>query len=252
MMTLLGCTQLFDSKQSNTSEKQHSHNLPKPVSVEDKWKSRSGIEFEHFDTSVRPQDDLFRYVNGKWLDSFEIPADKSNYGVFSELAEKSRNDVKAIIEQASEEPTENGSDSQKVGDLYLSFMNRTQLNKLATTPLYSEIEKIESIENLSDLSEYLAYAQLVTRAPFYVWVGTDSKSPDKYITRMGQSGLGLPNRSFYLKKDEKSQKIRQQYIKHIAEMFDLIDSDDPIIVADFVMSLEMQLAENQWTKEKIA
>ena len=130
----------------------------------------SGIDTSHFDTSVRPQDDLFRHINGKWLDEFEIPGDKSNYGSFTKLGDQAREDVKAIIEEASQSNAEQGTDAQKVGDLYKSFMNVALLDEKGTTTLEPELAKIDAINNLSDMSDYLAYAQMISGAPFYTYV----------------------------------------------------------------------------------
>ncbi|NVK21040.1 MAG: peptidase M13 [Kangiellaceae bacterium] len=211
----------------------------------------SGIDKSHFDMSVRPQDDLFRHTNGLWLKNFEIPADKSNYGAFTLLAEKAKDDVKAIIEEASEGNAEKGSDAQKVGDLYKSYMNAELLEELGNKPLESELAKIDAIENLADLSEYMAYAQMISTAPFGVFVYVDAKNPDAYITQMGQGGLGLPSRESYLKDDEKSQKVRDQYVEHVAKMFELAGVEGGQEKAETVMAIETQIAQNQWPKEKL-
>lgn len=211
----------------------------------------SGIDKTHFDHSVRPQDDLFRHVNGKWLKEFEIPADKSNYGAFTMLAEQAREDVNAIIEEAANSNAEKGSDAQKVGDLYQSYMNEELLEELGTKPLQPELEKIAAIENLSDLSEYIAYAQMVSEAPFSTYVYIDAKEPDTYITQMSQNGLGLPSRDFYLKEDEKSEEIRQKYVEHMEKMFELAGVENGAEKAKTVMAIEMQIAENHWPKEKL-
>lgn len=217
---------------------------PAPVLV-------SGIDTSNINQDIRPQDDLFRHINGKWLDTFEIPDDKSNYGSFTRLAEKAREDVKAIIEEASQSDAAQGSDAQKVGDLYKSYMNLEKLEQVGVSPLADEFARIDAINNVSDLSDYIAYAQIVSDAPFYVYVYIDDKQPDTHITHMGQSGLGLPNRDFYLKDDEKSQKIREQYLSHIATMADLAGLDNGEAMADTVMDIESKLAEQQWTKEKL-
>jgi len=209
----------------------------------------SGIEIANIDFSIRPQDDLFRHVNGKWLDAFEIPADKSNYGAFTKLADKSRDDVRQIIEQASQSDAIQGTDNQKVGDLYKSYMDEAVLNALGIKPIQSELDKIDAVSDISDLSEYIAYAQMMTGAPFYTQVGIDSKAPSTYITKMGQSGLGLPNREFYFDEDDK--KIRKQYLEHISNMFQLVGIADSRSKAASVMSLETQLATKQWPKEKL-
>lgn len=211
----------------------------------------SGIDKTHFDHSVRPQDDLFRHVNGKWLKEFEIPADKSNYGAFTMLAEQAREDVNAIIEEAANSNAEKGSDAQKVGDLYQSYMNEELLEELGTKPLQPELEKIAAIKNLSDLSEYIAYAQMVSEAPFSTYVYIDAKEPDTYITQMSQNGLGLPSRDFYLKEDEKSEEIRQKYVEHMEKMFELAGVENGAEKAKTVMAIEMQIAEKHWPKEKL-
>lgn len=211
----------------------------------------SGIDKSHFDTSVRPQDDLFRHVNGKWLKEFEIPADKSNYGSFTKLAEQAREDVNAIIEEAAASNAEPGSDAQKVGDLFKSYMNEELLEELGTKPLQPELDKVAAIKDLSDLSEYMAYAQMFSRAPFSTYVYIDAREPDTYITQMGQSGLGLPSRDFYMKDDEKSEEIRNKYLEHVAKMFELAGLENGSEKAKTIMAIEMQIAENHWTKEKL-
>ncbi|MFT5573012.1 MAG: putative endopeptidase [Cryomorphaceae bacterium] len=211
----------------------------------------SGIDMSRVDSSVRPQDDLFRHVSGIWLNEFEIPADKSNYGSFTSLADKAREDVKAIIEQASAGEAPKGSDAQKVGDLYKSFMNEALLDEIGNTPLAEEFAKIDAVANASDLSDYIAYAQIVSDAPFYVYVYIDEKQPDTHVTLMGQSGLGLPNRDFYLKEDDKSKEIRSQYTAHVAKMAELAGLENGQTVADTVISIETQLAEKQWAKETL-
>ncbi|WP_251357977.1 M13 family metallopeptidase [Kangiella sp. TOML190] len=211
----------------------------------------SGIDKSNFDMSVRPQDDLFRHVNGTWLKEFEIPADKSNYGAFTLLAEKAKEDVKAIIEEASKSNAEKGSDAQKVGDLFKSYMNEDKLEALGTAPLTPEFAKIDAIENLDDLSEYLAYAQMISTAPIGVFVYVDPRDTENYITQMGQSGLGLPSRETYLDEDEKSAEIRKAYVEHMSKMFELAGIDKPEEKAASVMKLETELAAKQWAKEKL-
>ncbi len=211
----------------------------------------SGIDKQHFDHSVRPQDDLFLHVNGKWLKEFEIPADKSNYGAFTMLAEQAREDVQAIIEEAANSKAEKGSDAQKVGDLYQSYMDEELLEELGTKPLQPELDKITAIKDLSDLSEYIAYAQMVSEAPFSTYVYIDARQPDTYITQMSQNGLGLPSRDFYLKDDEKSEEIRKKYVEHIAKMFELAGVENGAEKAETVMAIEMQIAEKHWPKEKL-
>ena len=115
----------------------------------------SGIDFNRMDKNIRHQDDFYRHVNGKWLDELVIPADKSNYGTFTALYEIARENVKAIIEEAASEKNVKGSNNQKVGDPYLSFLDTVKLEKLGPASLSEELAIVESIHNISDLSEFI-------------------------------------------------------------------------------------------------
>ena len=210
----------------------------------------SGIDFTRIDDSVRPQDDFYRYVNGTWLKEFELPADKSRYGTFTKLREKARKDVKKIIEEASTKEAALGSDNQKVGDLYRSFMDTEKLEKLGSSSLNVEMGKIKKIKNISDLSEYIAYSDIITSAPFRIYVYIDKKNPNEHITYCSQSGLGLPNRGYYMDEDEKSENIRNEYINHISTMFNLYGLDNFNDKANKVMEIEKKLAQFHWKKEK--
>ena len=210
----------------------------------------SGIDFNRIDNTIRPQDDFYRYVNGKWLKEFELPADKSRYGTFTKLREKAREDVKQIIEEASNKESVKGSDNQKVGDLYHSYMDIKKLEELGASSLDSEMEKINNIKNLSDLSEYFAYADIISSSPFGIYVYIDKKNPDEHITYCSQSGLGLPNRGYYMDLDEKSQNIRDEYVIHLSKMFELYGFDNFSDRANKVMNIEKKLAKIHWKKEK--
>ncbi len=210
----------------------------------------SGINLENFDRSVRPQDDLFRYVNGTWLANTDIPADKSNYGAFVILADKAREDMKAIIgESASAADVKPGSDAQKVGDLYNSYMDTARLNELKVQPLQAELAKIDAIADKKALAAYFAEAHRIgSDSPFGFYIDTDSKQPDRYISYFVHSGLGLPDRDFYFKDDEKSREIRDKYVKHIEKMFTLAGFDNPAQSAQTIMALETRIADAHWTR----
>ena len=232
-----------DNKSNSKIEKKEAQTTEMAV-------AKSGIEIENMDSKTRPQDDFYRFVNGAWLDKTEIPADKSTYGSFTALSDKSRRDVKAIIEETSKlENVEKGSDAQKVGDLYRSYMNTDKLNELGASPLLPEIEKIDAMENHDDVSVYFAETQLIgTDAPFGFWVNNDSKNPTEYITFFSQSGLGLPDKDYYFKQDEKSEKLRNDYVEHVGKMFALTGIKDAESNAKKVMALETAIADIHWTR----
>ena len=120
----------------------------------------SGIDFSRVDSTIRPQDDFYRYVNGTWLKEFELPKDKSRYATFTVLREKAREDVKNIIEEASKKNSPSGSDNQKIGDLYQSYMDTLLLEETGIQSILTELEKIDEINDFFDLSEYFAYADI--------------------------------------------------------------------------------------------
>lgn len=210
----------------------------------------SGIALANMDKTVRPQDDFYRYVNGTWLDNTEIPADKSTYGSFTALRDKSREDVKAIIEETAKlENVEKGSDAQKVGDLYRSYMNVDKLNELGASPLKPEFEKIEAMKTHDDVAVYFAESQILgTDAPFGFWVNNDSKNPTSYISFFTQSGLGLPDKKYYFKDDEKSVQLRADYLEHVGKIFALTGDSQSTENAAQIMALETSIADLHWTR----
>ncbi len=210
---------------------------------------KSGIELSNVDQSIRPQDDFYRYVNGTWLDKTEIPADKSSYGSFTALRDKARLDVLEIIEEMSKrENLEPGSDEQKVRDLYRSFMNTEKIDTLGIEPMKVDLRRIDTINNPEELASYFVESvKLSTSSPFGFWIDNDSKQPTKYSVYFTQSGLGLPDRSYYLDQNEKSEDIRLAYLEHLQAMFSLADLQDPKIKANTVMKLETAIANIHWT-----
>ncbi len=209
----------------------------------------SGIDMANMDTSVRPQDDFFRYVNGTWLDTTEIPADQTNTGVFLDLRDKAREDVKAIIEDVSSKTDlEPGSDEQKVADLYNSFMNTESLDELGISSLDAELALIGAIADKDQLSAYFARSGINGGGgPFNIYIWVDAKDSTRYVTYMWQSGLGLPDRDYYFKEDERSVELREAYVVHVEKMFELAGFDDPAGSAERMMALETELAGYHWT-----
>ncbi|HEX7720048.1 MAG TPA: M13 family metallopeptidase N-terminal domain-containing protein, partial [Woeseiaceae bacterium] len=182
----------------------------------------SGVLTDYMNRDVRPGEDFFAYVNGGWVDSAEIPADKAGYGIATILHEGSQDRVKGIIEQSAAGDFKDGSDEQKVGDLYLSYMDMETRNKLGITPLAREFERIDSIANHDDLAVYFAAANKAGyNMPFALAQYVDFKDPDTYMMYTWQGGLGLPDREYYFKEDDRSQDIRSSYQAHVEKMLDL-------------------------------
>lgn len=211
----------------------------------------SGVLKEYMDTQVKPGDDFSAYVNGTWMKNTEIPADKSSYGIGYILHEESEDNVKKIIESSASGDFEKGSDEQKVGDLYKSYMDTETRDKLGASPLQKEFEKVDAINNYDDLAIYFAYANKYGfSVPLSLFVYQDLKNPTIYTVYTWQAGLGLPDREYYLKDDERSSEIKIKYIEHIAKMFDLAGLPNSKKSSEMVMDLETKLAEKHMEKEK--
>jgi len=210
----------------------------------------SGLLVEHMDTNVRPGDDFNLFVNGGWIAATEIPADKASYGIGYVLHEESQDNVKTIIEEAAAGDFAAGSDEQKVGDLYASYMDIETRNRLGVGPLVGEIERIDALRNYEELAVYFAEANRIgIDMPFALAQYVDFKNPDTYMMYTWQGGLGLPDREFYFLEDEKSQEIRSAYVEHIAKMFDLAGYSDGLAAADMIMALESRMAAEHMKKE---
>ncbi len=209
----------------------------------------SGIDQTLFDASVRPQDDLFRHINGTWLATTEIPADKSNYGSFTKLADDAQEQLKTIIEESAAKPARvAGSDEQKVGDFYAAFMNEARADELGLKPLQAELDRIAAMKDLKELPALLAQLSLLGVDLIPGYIDTDAKNSSQYILHLMQGGTGLPDRDFYLSKDAKFAEIRRQYVLHLEKMLRLAGVDQAAARAKGVMALETQLAEKQWTQ----
>ena len=187
----------------------------------------SGIDIGAMDKSVRPGDDFFMFMNGAWIEETEIPADKSSYGGFTVLRDESTENVKAIIEESTTGHFAKGSDEQKVGDLYKSYMDMETRNAKGISPLQPELDRIDAIESYDDLAAH--FGSVVRRgldAPFAVFQFADFKIPTHYGVYAAQSGLGLPDREFYFNEDDKSVEIRREYVAQIEKKFELAGFED--------------------------
>jgi putative endopeptidase len=209
----------------------------------------SGITAANFDQTVRAQDDLYRHVNGSWLKTTEIPADKSNYGSFTKLADDAQAQLKDIIEASAAGKNAAGSEEQKVGDFYNSYMNEAKREELGLKPIEPMLAEIDALKDKSALAAWFAQAQRKgVNTPVAFFVNNDEKDTTQYMSYFYQSGLGLPDRDFYFKDDEKSKAIRAAYLKHIESMFTLAGFKDPATSAKKIYGLEEKMAKGQWTR----
>lgn len=210
-----------------------------------------GIDAAGMDPSVRPQDDFFRYVNGRWVDNTPIPGDLATYGTFAILRDHAQEAVRGIIEAEGRSQAAPGSTSQKVGDLYKSFMDEARLESLGVTPLNSELARIAAIKDAKDLPAAFAHAARIgVRLPFSVNVGADARNSEQYAVSVSQAQLGMPDRDYYLRNDGKFPDTRKAYTTYIARLFALGNQPDPEGAAARITSLETKLAQVQWDRAK--
>jgi len=222
-----------------------------PIAAEQTVAIKSGILTQNMDTSVQPGDNFFNYVNGTWLKKTEIPADKASYTNFSILADESQEHVKAIIDTASQGDYPDGSDEQKVGDMYSSYMDIDNRNKMGVKPLKSEFDKIANITNYDQLVEYFAYAvKYGYGTPVSFFQYADFKSPNEYALYAWQAGIGLPDREYYFKEDEDGKKILAAYQAHIEKMFTLAGLENGAQNAEMLLALETKIAQQHMKKEQ--
>jgi predicted metalloendopeptidase len=246
-----GCGQQKDDNQPTQQAESEKQTSATTVSATSEQNANSGLFLDNFDKSVRPQDDLYRFVSGTWLKNTEIPSDRSNYGTFTALADQAQKDLRAIIEEsAAAENLEKGSNEQKVGDLYNSVLDTETLNKLGVAPLTPYFEEIAGISNKDELLAYLAtVSKRGSSAPMGIYVNNDAKDPTQYIMYLSQSGLGLPNKEYYFDEGENFQTIRDEYLKHIEKMYQLAGLEDGAAAAKNIMALETAIANAHWNKE---
>jgi putative endopeptidase len=210
-----------------------------------------GIDAAGMDLSVRPQDDFFRYVNGKWVDNTPIPADQSAYGSFAILRQRAQENVRAIIEAEGRSQAAPGTTAQKVGDLYKSYMDEARIEALGVTPLNGELARIARINDRSQLPSAFAHAsQIGVRLPFSVSVGADQRNSEQYAVQVSQSGLGMPDRDYYLRTDGRFAETRKAYTTYIARTFALANQPDPEGAAARIVALETKIAEKQWDRAR--
>lgn len=210
----------------------------------------SGIIHKNMDTLVRPGDNFDAYVNGTWVKNNPIPADKSSYGVGEIISDKAQEDVRIIIEESATGKFADGSNEQKIGDFYGAYMDQKTRDEKGIAPLTPEFKKIDAIASHNDLAAYFGATNTTGgMTPFAVGVTEDFKDPTQYMLYSWQSGIGLPEREYYLLNDGKSKDIRTQYLKHIATMLQLAGIENTEAAAAKIMTLETALASQHMKKE---
>jgi putative endopeptidase len=206
---------------------------------------RSGIDLSHVDSAARPQDDLFGHVNGRWLAEYKIPADRATDGAFRSLYDRAEEQVRDIITEAAASGAAKGTDEQRIGDLYASFMDEHTVAERGVQPLLDELAAIDAADTPEALAAVLGALQRSgVGGGTGAYVDTDSKDSTRYLVHLNQSGLGLPDESYY--RDEQHAEILAAYPQHIAAMFTHVFGGDHTETAARIVALETKLAAAHW------
>jgi putative endopeptidase len=212
---------------------------------------KSGIQKSYLDPSVRFQDDLYVASNGHWLATTEIPPDRSNYGALQELEDLSKQRVSAILKDATSAPQPKGSDRQKLADLYRSYMDTARVEKVGLEPLRPQLESIRKISSVGELTTLMgSLTKIGVETPFGFSVDVDRGNSLSYLAGVSQAGLGLPDRDYYLKDDERSEKARSAYLQYATTLLSLSGAtkEQSTEAAQRILKLETALARAQWTR----
>jgi putative endopeptidase len=208
----------------------------------------SGIDLQYVDRSIRPQDDLYRYLNGKWLDSYQLPPDRGFYVSYSAVQDATNLQLRGIIESLAQGAS-GAADAVKLGDLYASFMDERRLDTLGVKPLQSEFAAIDSITDAREIPGLIAHLTRIGAAALYdVDIQPDARNSAQYAVILRQSGLGLPDRDYYLKDDVKLEEVRGKYLVHVGKMLGMAGDTDAAAHAAAILELETAMARAQWTR----
>jgi endothelin-converting enzyme/putative endopeptidase len=206
------------------------------------------------DPSTRPQDDLFGHVNGRWLETEEIPSDKSRWGAFSLLADRAEQQVRDIVEECARfsagsrgSNADKGSPTQQIGDLWASFMDVDAVEARGAQPIQEDLAAVAALTDHEQLAAFIGGFERRGGGGFFrAYVDTDDRNSDRYLVNFLQGGLGLPDESYY--RDEKFAAIREAYVPHLSRMLTLAGFDHADAMADKVYAVEKRLAEGHWER----
>jgi len=205
----------------------------------------SGIRIDELDPEIRPQDDLFRHVNGRWIERTELPADKARYGSFIILHEQAEDAIRAIIEES--QAAEPGTDARKAGDLYASFMDETAIEALGAAPLAPLLAEVDAVDSIEALLATIGRLERAGGPGFlHLYVDNDPGDPQRYLLMAYQGGLGLPDESYY--REEKFAEVRARYREFVERLLGLAGLDDAGERAERIVALEHEIAAQHWDK----
>jgi putative endopeptidase len=214
-----------------------------------------GISVSNFDSTHSPVHDFFHFANGGWIKSNPIPSDQVRWGTFSVLAENNKMNMLRIAEDAANYSTAaKGSPEQMVGDFYFSAMDTVTIEKLGATPIKADMDAIDGVTDLNGVLKWVATLQRWGISPMFAfYAGQDPKNSEVFIPQLGQGGISLPDRDFYLNEDSRSSNIRTEFVRHVAKMFELygVDAATAKKNSEIVMKIETELAKASMKREEL-
>ena len=213
-----------------------------------------GFSLKNLDTTCKPCDDFYQYAMGGWMKSNPIPPEYPSWGTFTELRDKNLTAMRTILDSSTKAHAAAGSNEQKIGDFYATCMDTSAVDAAKLTPLKPELAKIDAIQNTNDLQAAIANAhRLEINSGFEFGSSPDFKDSTHMIAEADQGGLGMPDRDYYLRDDEKSKKLREEYVQHVSKMFELAGDapDKAASEAKTVMTLETTLAKASRTNVEL-
>lgn len=209
-----------------------------------------GIDLGAQEHSVKPGDDFYRYANGHWLATQQIPSDRARWGMFDVLQGNAETAVKAVIEAAAAARSPPSSNEQKIADYYNAYLDTDSIERLGLAPAKRELDAIAALETHEQVAALIATAGMGLKGPIGFTITPDEKDPNQYSVRVGQSGLSMPDREYYLKDDPRAVQVRAQFQAHVEKMLALAGHRQANTEAAQILAFETQVAKLHWDRAK--